>query len=258
MPVFNEENTIEDIVQVVLAQGCVYELIIIDDGSDDGTREKLRHIRDWDKRIRLIENDENSGKGASLVRGFKHATGDIVIIQDADLEYDPNEYESLMYPIVSGKADVVYGSRFQIQKCMRVLYFWHYLGNRFLTLLSNALTNLNLSDMETCYKVFKREVIQNLRLESKRFGIEPEITAKLAHYGCTIYEVPISYYGRTYAEGKKINYIDGIKTLYQIIKYNLPWIWKKSYIKPPEEAHFLVKNQRKNNHLPSLPGIAAK
>jgi glycosyltransferase involved in cell wall biosynthesis len=220
IPCYNERNTIREIVDRVLdAPVADKEIIIIDDCSSDGTRETLRNEVEIlvDK---VIYHGTNKGKGAALRTGFKEATGDIVVVQDADLEYDPLDYRVLMAPIISGQADVVFGSRFMGGNPHRVVYFWHMVGNRFLTLLSNMLTNINLSDMETCYKMFRREVIQSFQIEENRFGFEPEITAKVAHGNYRIYEVGISYYGRTYAEGKKIGWRDGLKAMYAILKYN--------------------------------------
>lgn len=220
IPCYNEKSTIENIVDAVNAAPYPdKEIIIVDDFSTDGTREILPGI---ESRVsRIIYHDFNQGKGAALRTGFEHATGDVVIIQDADLEYDPNEYGLLVEPIQQGRADVVYGSRFMGAAPHRVLYFWHRVGNGLLTLLSNMFTNLNLTDMETCYKVFRREVIQSIKIEEDRFGFEPEITAKLARLDVRIFEVGISYYGRTYAEGKKVGWKDGIRAIYCIVKYNL-------------------------------------
>jgi glycosyltransferase involved in cell wall biosynthesis len=221
MPVFNEVANVATIIDAVLEQRPVEELIIVDDHSSDGTWDALQTLQNKDPRIKLYRHSENRGKGAALRTGFSHATSAIVLVQDADLEYDPKEYHVLLRPILSGKADVVYGSRFLGAGSHRVLYFWHSLGNRFLTTLSNMMTDLNLSDMETCYKVFKREVIQSIAIEENRFGFEPEITAKVSQLRVRIYEVPISYYGRTYEEGKKIGWRDGFRALWCIVKYNV-------------------------------------
>ena len=212
IPVYNEVGTIKEIVSRVQAVDLEKEIIIVDDGSTDGTRELLQEITLSHENVRVLYHDRNQGKGAALRTGFEGATGGIVIIQDADLEYDPREYPVLLEPILDGRADIVYGSRF-LGGPHRVLFFWHYLGNKFLTLLSNVLTNLNLSDMETCYKVFRREVLSDIELKSNRFGFEPEFTAKVAKKGFRIYETPISYSGRTYAEGKKIGWKDGVKAI---------------------------------------------
>jgi glycosyltransferase involved in cell wall biosynthesis len=221
IPCFNEVNTIEEVVNAVRnspVEAC--EIIIVDDCSSDGTRELLESKLEIQVE-QIIYHPRNRGKGAALRSGFAIATGDIVIVQDADLEYDPQEYPLIIGPILEGKADVVFGSRFQSGRPHRVVYFWHMVGNKFLTLLSNMLTNINLSDMETCYKAFRREVIQSIEIEENRFGFEPEITAKVAKMGCRIYEIGISYYGRTYQEGKKIGWRDGFKAIFCILKYNL-------------------------------------
>lgn len=221
IPCYNEVHTIDKIVEAVRRSPYKdKEVIIVDDYSTDGTREKLRGEVEpsVDK---VVYHHANQGKGAALRTGIKEATGDMVIIQDADLEYDPIEYPRLVAPILEGKADVVYGSRFMGNEPHRVLYFWHRVGNMALTLLSNMFTNLNLTDMETCYKVFRRDIIQSITIEENRFGFEPEITAKIAKTGCRVFEVGISYYGRTYAEGKKIGWRDGLRAIFCIIKYNL-------------------------------------
>lgn len=220
VPVYNEADTIANVLQTVLAQSLVQEVIVVDDASTDRTWENLQAIADDNCRVKLFRHEFNQGKGAALRTGFAKATAPIVIVQDADLEYDPGEYPALVRPILAGKADVVFGSRFIGSGSHRVLYYWHSLGNRFLTMLSNMATNLNLTDMEAGYKVFKREIIQQIRIEEDRFGFEPEIVAKVSLLGVRIYEVAISYYGRTYAEGKKIGWKDGVSALRCILKYN--------------------------------------
>jgi len=225
IPVFNEAPTIERLLGRVLGaplpEGVTLEVVVVDDASTDGTRDQLRQLREAGRlAFRLVEHPVNQGKGAALRSGFAQVSGDIVLVQDADLEYHPNEYPKLLQPILDGEADVVYGSRFSGGP-QRVLFFWHYVGNRLLTLMSNMFTDLNLSDMETCYKVFRREVLDKLSLRSNRFAIEPEITAKIAKQKARIFEVPISYYGRTYAEGKKIGWKDGVVAVWAIVRYNL-------------------------------------
>lgn len=225
IPVYNENKTIQTVVESVrsveLSVCESKEIIVVDDCSTDGTKDKLLHeIHSMVDKI--IFHEKNKGKGAAIRSGISQATGDVIVVQDADLEYDPSEYSKLIRPILEDKADVVYGSRFIGNDAHRVLYFWHYMGNKFLTLLSNMFSNLNLTDMETCYKMFKREIIQGIKLEQNRFGFEPEITAKIAKIkNCRIYEVGISYHGRTYQEGKKINWKDGVSAIWCILKYNL-------------------------------------
>ena len=226
MAIFNEKPTLEGSIRAVLSQPCVGELLAVDDGSTDGSSELLERLAAENPRIRPLAHKRNQGKGAALRTGISNASANIVLIQDADLEYDPEDYAALLRPILSGKADAVFGSRFIGSHEHRVLYFWHSLGNRFLTLLSNMTTNLNLTDMEACYKVFKRDLIQSVILEENRFGIEPEIVAKIAHTGARIYEVAISYHGRTYAEGKKIGWKDGFSALRCILKYGL---WRRTF-----------------------------
>ncbi|NQU61362.1 MAG: glycosyltransferase family 2 protein [Rhodospirillales bacterium] len=226
IPCFNEEATIEALVGRVLAAdtcGLELEVVIVDDGSKDHSLEIIEGLGKDDSRIKMLKLDHNQGKGAAVSTGFDAATGDIVIVQDADLEYDPDEYAKLLQPILSGKADVVYGSRFRGFESQRVLFFWHSVGNRFLTLLSNMMTDLSLTDMETCYKVFRRELLQQITLNEPRFGFDPEITAKVSHLKPTprIFEVGIRYAGRTYDEGKKIGWQDGIRVIICIIRYNL-------------------------------------
>ncbi|MGA3284857.1 MAG: glycosyltransferase family 2 protein [Verrucomicrobiota bacterium] len=220
MPVYNEAATVSEVIKTVLAQRPVAQLVIVDDASTDGTWEKLESAAKSDARVKLVRHPRNQGKGAALRTGLTQATAPIVIIQDADLEYDPTEYYRVLTPILSDKADVVFGSRFTGSDAHRVLYYWHSVGNRFLTTFSNMATGLNLTDMETCYKAFRREIIQKIQIQENRFGFEPEITAKVARLKVRIYEVAISYYGRTYAEGKKIGWRDGFHALWCIFKYN--------------------------------------
>jgi glycosyltransferase involved in cell wall biosynthesis len=221
IPAYNESATILAAVQAVLRQECVLEIIVVDDGSTDDTLAIASNIARAEPRVRLLQHNRNQGKGAAVRTGLKSATGEYVIIQDADLEYDPADYSTILKPFLDGKADVVFGTRFSGGGAHRVLYYWHYLGNRLLTLLSNMATNLNLTDMECCYKAMRRSIVDRLNLKEERFGIEPEITAKIARQGVRIYEVSVSYYGRTYAEGKKIRWTDGVRAIWCIFKYGV-------------------------------------
>ncbi len=225
IPVFNERETVVEIVRRVLAVDIPMErqIVLVDDCSTDGTRDLYPTLEQTfpDADIRVLMHEHNQGKGGALRTGFAAATGDVILIQDADLEYSPTDYPRLLEPILDGRADVVYGSRFAGGEAHRVLYFWHMIGNKALTLLSNALTNLNLTDMETCYKVFRREVVQSVKIRSDRFGVEPELTAKVARGGWRIYEVGITYSGRSYAEGKKITWRDGLKAIFTIVRFRL-------------------------------------
>jgi len=219
IPVFNEAETVEEIIRRVQASeiSLEKEIIVVDDFSQDGTRSVLDRIKD--PNVTILRHDKNLGKGAALQTGFAKAEGDIILVQDADLEYDPREYPSLLAPILDGRADVVYGSRFLGGGPRRVLLFWHYVGNRILTTLSNMLSNLDLTDMETCYKVFKKDVLDRIKLKSKKFGFEPEVTVKCAKLKCRIYEVPISYSGRDYSQGKKIGWRDGVAAVFHLLRY---------------------------------------
>ena len=218
MPCYNEVGTVETAIQRVLESPWVHELIVVDDGSTDGTSAILDTLAQ--PRVRVVRQPVNQGKGAALRRGFAEATGPFVVVQDADLEYDPTDYEQLLVPLIDGRADVVFGSRFLTDRPHAVLYFWHSVGNRVLTTISNMFTNLNLTDMETCYKAFRREVLADIDIEEARFGVEPELTAKVARGGWRIYEVGISYSGRTYAQGKKIGWRDGVHALWVIVRYS--------------------------------------
>lgn len=235
IPTYNEAATIAQLIKRVDSVDIPKEIIVVDDGSTDDTRARLASLEDQYKNLRVFVQPRNKGKGAALRRGFQEATGDYVLVQDADLEYDPADYQSLLKPLIDGKADVVYGSRFLTTKEHRVLFFWHSVGNQLLTLISNMFTNLNLTDMETGYKVFKRDVIQSIKLEQNRFGFEPEVTVKIARMKLRIYEVGISYSGRTYEEGKKIGWKDGVQALWCIFKYSIKSP-HTSYKRPEEPA----------------------
>jgi glycosyltransferase involved in cell wall biosynthesis len=235
MPIFNECGTLRTVIDRVLAVSLDIELLCVDDGSDDGSVEILKELEGKYPQLRVFLQPRNMGKGAALRRGISEATGDFVVIQDADLEYDPANYHQLLEPLCCGKADVVYGSRFLGGGPHRVLYYWHSVGNWLLTLVSNCLTNINLTDMETCYKAFRREVIQSIPIEEDRFGFEPEITVKIARRNLRIYEVGISYWGRTYEEGKKIGWKDGVRALYCLVKYSVKRTQTRS--SPAESAH---------------------
>ncbi len=236
VPVFNEEKTLGLIVEKLLEVPNLLEIVIVDDCSTDNSAEIVTRLARQHSVIRSVRHDRNMGKTAALKTGFTHTTGSVVIVQDADLEYDPTEIGEVIRPIVAGFADVVYGSRFMVKRAARVLYFYHYLANKGLTFLSNTLTNLNITDVETCYKAFRGDIIRNMRITSSGFGFEIEVTAKIAKLGCVLYEVPISYYGRTYEEGKKITYVDGLAAFYYVLRFNLFCSRKQSFVRFPELA----------------------
>jgi glycosyltransferase involved in cell wall biosynthesis len=250
MPVYNERNTVRAVVERVLSVALDVELICVDDGSSDGSREILHELQTRYPNLRVLLQPKNMGKGAALRRGIQEATGDFVLIQDADLEYDPADYPALLDPLIQGKADVVYGSRFMGSRPHRVLYFWHSVANKLLTLLSNSLTNLNLSDMETCYKVFRREIVQQIPIEEDRFGFEPEITIKVAKRRLRIYEVGISYWGRTYEEGKKIGWKDGVRCLWCLLKYSIKE--RSVALAASIDADHVILSSEQNNPAPSI------
>ncbi len=234
MPAYNEERTLDQIVRRVLELPCLFELIIVDDGSTDATTEIGASLAEEDARVNFVRKDKNSGKTDALRTAFRICTGDIVVIQDADLEYDPADIPDLIDPIVQGHADVVFGSRFMVKRAARVLYFYHYVANKWLTFFSNCLTNINLTDIETGYKAFRGEIIRAMRIRSSGFGFEVEVTANVAKLGCAIYEVPINYYGRTYEEGKKIGFLDCVAAVWYVAKCNLLVGLRQAYVEVPE------------------------
>lgn len=242
MPAYNEEATISEIIKKVLVIPYLLELIVVDDCSIDNTSQIVQKLAEQDSRIKYVKQLRNGGKTEALKTGFALTKGDIVIVQDADLEYDPNEIIGVINPILEGHADVVYGSRFMVKKTMRVLYFYHYLANKGLTFYSNCLTNINMTDIETCYKAFRGDIIRNMIITSSGFGFEVEVTAKIAKLKCAIYEVPISYYGRTYEEGKKIGFKDGLQALWYILKFNLFSSLNSSFHKLPKTLNSSEKN----------------
>jgi glycosyltransferase involved in cell wall biosynthesis len=237
VPVYNEQATLGEVVRKLLQVPCLLEIIIVDDCSTDGTTDLARALAETHGQVRVVRQERNAGKTAALKTGFARTTGAIVIVQDADLEYDPGEIFGVIRPILEGHADVVYGSRFLVRRAARVLYFYHYLANKLLTWLSNALTNLNMTDIETGYKAFRGEIIRNLVIKSSGFGFEVEVTAKIAKLGVAIYEVPISYYGRTYAEGKKIVFTDGLVALWLVLRFNLFCSRRASFREIPKTAN---------------------